>query len=132
MILQETRNTLQKTLILQAARNLNHPSADEIYQTISEDYPSVSRGTVYRNLNRLAESGELAKVVLPDTAVRFDDTLKDHYHIYCRICGRVDDVAVPYQASLTESIQDTRGYKVEWHDISLRGICPECLKADKT
>ena len=30
----------------------DHPTADAVYVTISKDYPKISLGTVYRNLNR--------------------------------------------------------------------------------
>ena len=124
----DTRNTLQRSLVLKAAHELNHPSADEIYRVISSTYPSVSRGTVYRNLSRLVEQGALCKVTLPDAADRFDDMTEAHYHVHCRICDRVDDATIPYQPVLTQNIADTGGYLIERHDIILNGICPDCLK----
>ena len=124
----ETRNTLQKSLILQIAQELNHPSADNIYQAISVKYPSVSRGTVYRNLTKLVALGKLQKVTLPDSADRFDKTTDKHYHLHCRICRRVDDANLPYQTNILETISDTKGYQIERHDIVLEGICPGCLE----
>ena len=123
----EMRNTLQKALVLRAAHELNHPSADDVYRAISISYPSVSRGTVYRNLGRLVELGELVKVTMPDAADRFDNTMESHYHIHCRICGRVDDAHMPYQPNLMDTISDTGGYLIERHDLTLQGICPDCL-----
>lgn len=120
------RNTIQRDLVLEAARNLSHPTADEIYAKVTSVHPSVSRGTVYRNLGLLITQGKLRKVALPGAADHFDITVGDHYHIHCRGCGRVVDADLPYQAELLDCLGDTQGYVVEGHDICIRGLCPVC------
>ena len=47
-----------------------------MYEFIKEAYPSIGKGTVYRNLDILAEEGALRKVEVPDGPNRFDFTLK--------------------------------------------------------
>ena len=67
------RNTVQCTLVLNAVNELkNHPTADEVYNLIAKEHPSVSRATVYRNLNKLTEEGQLSRRVIPGGADRFD------------------------------------------------------------
>ena len=39
----------------------DHPTADAVYVTISKEYPKISLGTVYRNLNLLADKGEVQR-----------------------------------------------------------------------
>ena len=41
-----------------------HPTAEEVYLLAKEKNPSISRGTVYRNLNFLVEKGEIIKMYL--------------------------------------------------------------------
>lgn len=123
------RNTIQRTLVLQTAGRLDHPTADEIYSHIAQLHPSVSRGTVYRNLNVLVQDGQLKRVALPERADRFDVTLAEHYHIQCRHCGSVTDVSLMDQEDLLERVIDARGYTVEGYEIILRGTCPDCRKA---
>ena len=36
----------------------DHPTADALYASIREEFPNISLGTVYRNLNLLVETGE--------------------------------------------------------------------------
>ena len=51
-----SRNTIQRQLVLSAVRQLqNHPTADEVYQEVQKNCPTISRATVYRNLKLLAE-----------------------------------------------------------------------------
>ena len=45
-----------------------HPTADTVYLHVREEFPHISLGTVYRNLNLLADTGEAVKY-LPLTAV---------------------------------------------------------------
>ncbi|MFQ9705177.1 MAG: transcriptional repressor [Enterocloster clostridioformis] len=40
------------------------PTADALYASIREEFPNISLGTVYRNLNLLAETGEIQKADL--------------------------------------------------------------------
>lgn len=121
------RNTIQRTLVLEAVRTLGcHATADEVYAEIAATHPSVSRGTVYRNLNQLAESGDIRKVAVPDGADRFDHQCQDHYHIKCLKCGRVFDVDIDYIPNLEGAIKDSHGFTFAGHDIMFRGVCPQC------
>lgn len=120
------RNTIQRSLVLAAMQKLNHPTADDIYSAIKTQYPSISRGTVYRNLALLVEHGNLRKVQLAGGADHFDITLRNHYHITCRSCGKMIDADLPYQEGLEEALGDTRGFLIEGHDIALHGLCPGC------
>ncbi len=40
----------------------DHPTADALYASIREEFPNISLGTVYRNLNLLVETGEILKL----------------------------------------------------------------------
>lgn len=49
-----------------------HPTADTVYLHVREEFPRISLGTVYRNLNLLADMGEAIKITTPDGGDRFD------------------------------------------------------------
>ena len=40
----------------------DHPTAETVYLNIRKEFPNISLGTVYRNLNLLAEIGEIQKL----------------------------------------------------------------------
>ena len=50
----------------------SHPTADTVYLHIKEEFPNISLGTVYRNLNLLADIGEALRIPTPDGGDRFD------------------------------------------------------------
>lgn len=121
-----TRNTLQKQIILEQMKKMHHPAAEDVYQAVVREHPSISKATVYRNLNKLAEEGMLSHVHLPDGADRFDLRTEKHYHIRCKECGGVFDVNMPYFAGLEEQIADKNGFDIEGHEITFVGLCPDC------
>lgn len=121
------RNTIQRELVLCAVRKMhNHPTAERVYDFVSAEHATISRGTVYRNLNQLTLDGELQKIELPGSADCFDDTLYPHYHIQCGKCGRLFDVDMEYQSGLEQNVRDMHGFCFEGHTIVFKGTCPEC------
>ena len=59
----QTRMTRQRAVILEELRKTkSHPTADELYSIVRERLPRISLGTVYRNLDFLAETGEILKL----------------------------------------------------------------------
>lgn len=123
------RNTIQRSLVLEAVKKLEcHATADEIYQMVVHEHPNISKGTVYRNLHQLADSGEIRKVEVPGGADRFDHRCHDHYHVRCLSCGRVFDVDMDYIEDLEKRVKDTHGFTFNGHDLMFKGICPECGK----
>lgn len=121
------RNTIQCALVLEAVNKLKcHATADQIYDEVIKEHPNISRGTVYRNLQRLCEMGEIQKREMPGGADRFDHICDNHYHARCIKCGRVFDVDMEYIADMERSIRDTHGFVFTGHDIVFKGICSEC------
>lgn len=123
----QERNTVQRQLVYHAVQELAcHPTADEVYGQVVSTHPSISKGTVYRNLNRLSDTGMLRKIQMPSSADRFDITVSEHYHINCASCGQFCDIDYPYLRELNREIERDTGYRLHQHDIVFSGICPNC------
>lgn len=121
------RNTIQKTLVLDAVNKLkNHATADEVYDEIVKTHSTISRGTVYRNLNQLVESGDIRKVEVSNAADRFDHKTFEHYHTRCTVCGTVLDVEMEYIKDLEKAIKIPNGFEFTSHDIMFKGVCSKC------
>ena len=91
------RNTIQKKLILDSVENLkNHPTADEIYEDIANTHPTISKGTVYRNLNTMCDENAVFRVKVHNGSDRFDFNIKPHYHFECQECKKVFDIDFEY------------------------------------
>ena len=126
------RNTIQRSLVLEAVNRLQcHATAEEIYDAISREHPHISRGTVYRNLKQLSETGEIRKLEVPGSADHYDHRMHNHYHARCLKCGKVFDVEMDYIEDLERLIRDAHGFDIRGHDIMFRGVCPACQEEDK-
>lgn len=119
------RNTIQRQLVLEMVRAMQcHPDADQVYTEIVKAHPHISKATVYRNLNLLAEQGAIRKVKVSEGADRFDFRTEEHYHMRCRRCGRLFDA--PDGAADVALTTETGGFFVENVLVELIGLCPDC------
>ena len=126
------RRTEQRRVILEELRKLNtHPTADEIYHYVRKRLPKISLGTVYRNLEILSGAGLITKLELAGTPKRFDGVTRNHYHVRCMRCGRVDDVPVESIALLERSLRSLTDYEIVSHRLEFIGVCPDCRRETK-
>ena len=123
--------TKQRQLILNAVMaSTAHPTADELFQQIRGQLPTISLATVYRNLNLLSAAGVIRKIEMPGMPDRFDHTMETHDHLWCESCGRVFDFTLPQ--ALDQQIEEVSGMKVRQYTLVARGKCIACRKAEQS
>ena len=119
------RDTPQRKLIRTILQSCtDHPTAETVYRRACTVHPSIGFGTVYRNLSVLAEDGEILHLPIPGGADRYDGTVADHGHYFCRICGAFGDIA-------TERMADRlapAGFAVDGLLLIVDGRCADCVK----
>jgi len=121
------RKTDQREAILKILMNTRiHPTADDIYDEVREEIPNISKGTVYRNLKVLQETGQVRECNLDGTRSRFEVTIASHYHFRCENCGRVLDLDVPIHTELDREIAEQTGLRISHHQLEFRGLCHDC------
>jgi len=103
-----------------------HPSADWVYQQLRKEYPDVSLGTVYRNLNQLAEEGLIKRAGVVNGQERFDGSLEAHSHFICNRCGTMLDLPDCAPGAETESYSEIYGFVEQSHEFNIRGLCRGC------
>lgn len=122
------RRTIQRALVLSAVMELNdHPTAEEVYRYAAQRTPTISRGTVYRNLSQLAEEGTISRIPVPNAPDRFDSATGPHYHLVCQECGRFVDAPVPYQTAMDRQVAQDTGWECDFHHIIFQGRCTRCI-----
>ncbi|WP_367566767.1 transcriptional repressor [Lacrimispora sp.] len=105
----------------------DHPTADALYTSIREEYPNISLGTVYRNLNLLVELGEIQKLTCGDGADHFDADTSPHYHFICKECGQVNDLLLDPMDHINQLAQESTNGLIDGHTIYFYGTCKNCL-----
>ncbi len=125
-----TRNTVQKSIVLQALNELaNHPTADAVYDRVHASHPSISKATVYRVLNKMSDENQVLRVRINNGADHFDHQVFPHYHVRCIECGRVDDVIIPLLSEVEEQAAEASLYLITGCSLQFDGICPACQAA---
>jgi Fur family ferric uptake transcriptional regulator len=121
------RSTRQRRVILEELQKLtSHPTAVGLYEIVRKRLPKLSLGTVYRNLELLAQDGVIQKLELSGTESRFDGNPAQHDHVRCVRCGRVDDVhGLPAKPPWTE-VKHLGGYKIVGCRVEFIGVCRDC------
>lgn len=128
----ERRNTIQKELVFNAVTDMHrHVTAEDVYDYIRNEYPTIGKGTVYRNLKILSDENRIQRVEIPGAADCFDFTISKHYHVRCVVCGNVSDVDMDEMKELDSYIHDTHGIKFLAYDILFKGICKDCQDNEK-
>lgn len=119
------RSTRQRSSIRSALQNAGRPlTPTEILAAAQGEVAALSIATVYRNLKQLVEAGEIQAVELPGDSPRYEMSGHDHHHHFvCTTCHRAFDVAgCPGDMKKLAP----KGFRVERHELTLYGSCPEC------
>ena len=106
-----------------------HPTAEMVYRALKPENPGLSLGTVYRNLNLLADEGVIVRMA--SSVDRYDATIQPHSHFRCRCCGAVKDMAMSYSQALDAQAQQASKHVIESHILLFEGICEDCLQQQK-
>lgn len=122
MVIQ--RKSKQRDAILANLRTrYDHPTAMDIYISVKKDFPSLSLGTLYRNLSQLEEAGEIIRIH-DESNDHFDGNPVSHPHFKCNQCGKIYDLEnvkkIDYNI-IDKNISQIYGcYQIFY------GICKEC------
>lgn len=122
----------QREEIIEIVKELyNHPTAEEIYFLTKQKDSAVSRSTVYRNLNVLANMGMINQIAVSNGPDRYDyvPERKKHGHAICSKCGEMYDFFYDFDMEpLKNSIfRQTRINEID-EGIVIKGICSSCQK----
>lgn len=126
------KHSKQRDLILKIIRSTKcHPNADWIYVAARKEIPNISLGTVYRNLKLLVDEGKIQELCLKNNIKRYDGDLRDHYHVSCFNCHKVEDVPHISPRAKSDEIEELMNYQIIAHRLEFIGLCPDCQKKVK-
>lgn len=108
------------------ATHNRYMSAKEIFEVMTEKYPTMSYNTTYRNIYDFVDIGVLEKTEYDNEQMFRLNCYQDHHHHHfiCKKCG----VAIPIDACPMDHIQtDLSRVKIESHRFEIFGLCECCL-----
>lgn len=122
---QGLKITPQRQLLFRLLHdNTEHPTAEALHASASDEMPGISLRTVYQTLTDLAAMGELRHVTLDAGPGRFDPNTTDHHHAVCDRCGSIADVYVADTGRLV--VDGLDGFRADSASIVFHGTCPSC------
>ena len=123
--------TRQRARLLALLRSReDHPTAAELYQAAQPEFPNLSLGTVYRNLDVLVSEGQVETIPCAGGATRYDGNQEPHHHFICERCGNILDVKVSLPDELRRSLARKYRLRAERAHVRFFGLCDIC--SDRT
>ncbi|MDY0267219.1 MAG: transcriptional repressor [Methanimicrococcus sp.] len=120
------RKTVQKMKIMEYLMSTtSHPTAEAVYAEVSKDIPTISLSTVYRNLNLMAEDGDILKFEVGNEA-HFDADTSFHHHVYCKLCKCVFDLHDKEIANYIKENARIPNFEIENTNLIFVGKCYDC------
>ena len=107
-----------------------HPSAEWIHGALRPNFPSISLGTVYRNLLRFKAEGTVLTLAVVDGQERFEGNTAEHAHFICDNCGGIFDLDIPLPDDIGAKVEQD-GYHLVRRQLFLRGCCPACAAKEQ-
>ena len=129
--MNNVRTSKKRDAMLALIRSTHrHPGADWIHREMRAQYPDLSLGTVYRNLNHLCERGLLRRVGTVNGQERYDGVTTPHSHFICNRCGAIIDLPEhPPWPDYLDAVSVQYGLRVEGCEFTVRGLCRDCSGA---
>ncbi|MCR5420366.1 MAG: transcriptional repressor [Lachnospiraceae bacterium] len=109
-------------------------TAREIYEAVKPLLASVNRTTVYRNLDRLCEQGELMRYKEPNQDswyYQYSQSHKHcdrHIHAQCSECGKIFHLEDSFVDEFEENMKEIYGIDVDSSKTMIIGRCGDCKK----
>lgn len=127
--MEKTRFTRQKQLILEILHKADVPmTAMTLYRQALVAAPHLAKSTVYRNLEAMAQRGEVERGVLENGEAFYRLGGHGHHHyMICRDCNRMQDLPM-CPVSQLEAMATQSGFVPTEHVVQVYGYCRDCAK----
>ena len=96
-----------------------HPSADKVWAGVQENFPMLSRATIYNALNLFVEKGLLRVLDLAPDSVLFDPNTDRRHHFIDENTGQIYDI--PWNQVEVSNTKTLPGFEVCDYQVVMRG-----------
>ncbi len=128
---EKNRITPERFEVLDAAIDYDgHFGADDLYIQMKNSKSRVSRATVYKTLELLAQCELISKRHFGDNVTRYESIFKKqvHDHLICVDCGRIVEFSDPEIKKLPKVISDKLGFNFESYSFNIFARCKDPKK----
>ncbi|MDD6101934.1 MAG: transcriptional repressor [Clostridiales bacterium] len=108
-------------------------SVSDILNYLEDCGCSANRTTVYRNLEKMSEAGQIIRYKTSDRdsavyqCVTKHDDCHNHLHLQCEKCGRIIHLECDFMDKIAGHLFEDHGFRIKCEGSVLLGTCRECL-----
>ena len=106
----------------------DHFEPDDLFLRLRQKKARVSRATVYRTLDLLAQNGFVSKVSVGPNQTQYENTLAQahHEHLVCLECGKIIEFQDAEIERLQKAVCEEHSFRATKHNLIIFGLCSEC------
>jgi len=105
-----------------------HPTIKEIYNKVHMIDDTIGQATVYRNVNKLVNCGEIRKLSTNGEIDHYDGDISNHYHFICTCCNKIVDIFDCDIKLPVTKLEKREDICIDNFDLVLYGKCNSCSK----
>lgn len=124
----ETLNPNARVVLDVLLASPDHPTAQEVYESVRTMRPRIGLATVYRILHQLAKQGLIKELEYGSGCSRYDARTCRHDHAICTACGVLLDIPEDVQlpAKTLQAAAHSAGFELGSHEVRIYGRCATC------
>ena len=117
------RPSVQRIAIMRYLQtHKTHPSADEIFDSLRGQIPTLSKTTVYNTLKLFVDQGAAVYIGIDEKNARFDGIKLPHAHLRCKECGIIFDMDIKIENYLPANFNG----EIDEVYFYMKGTCEKC------
>lgn len=129
---QGYRLTPQRLLILETVRRAGtHVTPEQVYATVHQAQPAISRATIYRALDFLCEMRLVVALHWGGQTYYEIAGETPHHHLICRTCGQVETLSNSLLDNFVGAVKSRHGFDIDMDHVALFGLCRQCRAASR-
>ena len=130
--------TRQSVLVLEALTELGegHITAEHVARLLKDRGEDVGTATVYRNLDKLVQEGQVVRYTLPGSASACYQLLADiqgcepHCHAICVRCGEITHLDCGEVKEFAAHLEQHHSFQLDMRSMVFYGLCSLCLQKE--
>lgn len=130
MQLKKKRVTPQRIAIFKYLRSTDsHPTAQQIYTHVKEEFPTITLATVYKTLEMLEKIDKVRELGFYGDSTRFEANMNPHINLICIKCGKIVDLDENESLNhLKAKINYNSEFTITDQRVEFYGYCQKCQK----
>jgi Fe2+ or Zn2+ uptake regulation protein len=122
----DLKATHQRLVILQELEKSGHIDIDTLYSLVIASCQTLSKATLYRNLNDLIAKNIVTELKAVNQKKIYEIAKKPHIHLVCKKCNTIIDEDIN-TSTIFDKVLKHNDFHLETTSISLFGICKNCF-----